>query len=207
MSCPPSVVAPTLVLAASLLAGCGAWTDPSPREGARGSGDVLPGCRVELWSWPVVGWGRHLMARIDCPEVLDGPPQIVEYCQAPLRFDYVAPDDPAFADRIVRALRRVGPPFGERRERREAVWAVSTEQAREILRPRLFSERYVLTGPNSNSGLHAVIQGAGLELPPHVVAGAGLIGSFPGIEMGPGEEIAESQWVAYGLSPPVDVDP
>jgi len=37
-----------------------------------------------------------------------------------LRSDHAAPAAPAFVDRIVRAVARVGPPFGNRRELREA---------------------------------------------------------------------------------------
>lgn len=198
---PRSLGISKIVALASLWHACSfAPTAPEPPR------STTSDCIVELSSWPVLGWGRHLVARVDCPEVTGRLPRVVEYGQAELRGDYVEPHDPAFGNRIVRARARIGPPFGERRERREVIWDVSAEQCRRFLRPRLFSERYALTGPNSNSGLRAVIEDVGLQLPADIASGGGIVGRYPGIDLSPGVEVPTHRWSEYGLSTPLVVD-
>lgn len=62
-----------------------------------------------------------------------------------------------------------------------------------------FSAPYVLLGTNSNSAMRAVLESAGLDVPPRVLGGAGMFGEFPGIDRLPGLEIDAEKWPLIGL--------
>lgn len=180
---------------------------------------------VELRSWVVFGQGRHLYALVyppghprwhavraaasaQAPE-RDVPPTAaelvgvarVEYWKTDLRDGYSPPTDAAKAERIAKVQDGVvvRPMLAPPDNRLEAAYTVTARQARELTRDRVFTERYLLLGPNSTSGLRAAFRAAGLEFPPRVLAGRGVLGEFPGVDLSPGSEIPAEAWSMFGL--------
>lgn len=216
--------------ALAVLALLGATAALSPA--LRGSGE-REWCTIELRSWVVMGRGRHLYAQIIPPD--DGEanaagsnaaspnaarsnaprwpadlPLVVEYWSTALRDNYAPPADPARAERIARMPlgHRVRPSLVTPPDNRlEATYKATFKQAQSLARDRVFERRYFLLGPNSTSGLRAAFESAGLRFPPRVLAGAGALGEFPGVDLPAGREAPEAEWAAYGLgaaAPPLD---
>lgn len=125
----------------------------------------------------------------------------IEYWRTGIRDGYAPPSDDNLADRIakVQAGTAVRPMLGPADNRLEAAYLVTPAQARELARDRVFQSRYLLLGPNSTSALRAAFRSAGLDLPAHVVAGRGVLGEFPGVDIDPGPEIAAEGWSRVGL--------
>lgn len=125
----------------------------------------------------------------------------IEYWRTGIRDGYAPPSDDNLADRIakVQAGTAVRPMLGPADNRLEAAYLVTPAQARELARDRVFQSRYLLLGPNSTSALRAAFRSAGLDLPAHVVAGRGVLGEFPGVDIDPGPEIAAEGWSRIGL--------
>ncbi len=125
----------------------------------------------------------------------------IEYWRTGIRDGYAPPSDDSLADRIakVQAGTAVRPMLGPADNRLEAAYLVTPAQARELARDRVFESRYLLLGPNSTSALRAAFRSAGLDLPAHVVAGRGVLGEFPGVDIDPGPEIAADGWSRVGL--------
>lgn len=168
----------------------GAGSDPPPSE-----------CACELRSWIVAGQARHLFLKIDCPPELAELSTVVEFTSAALRADFAPPAsgaiDPAPIAMMTRG-NRLRPALGPPDNRLEAAWTIDAKQAACLQRDRVFERAYFLLGPNSNSGMRAACEACGLELPPHVVGGEGLLSEFPGVGMDPGEERAAADWAARG---------
>lgn len=161
-------------------------------------------CNCELRSWVVAGRGRHLLLEIDCPAPLDDLDGVVEFTSAALREDYDPARDPSGAPRVASMTRGVRlQPFlnrvGAPEERIEARWTVDADAARCLLRDRLFESRYALLGPNSNSAMAGALASCGLALPDGVLAGAGILGEFPGVDFDPGPEVPADRWGEFGL--------
>jgi len=143
---------------------------------------------------------------IDCPGAFDDLDGVVEFTTAAYRDDYHPALDQAEAPRIARMTRGVRlQPFvtpgdaGFPGERVEASWAITPETARCLQRDRLFTNRYALLGPNSNSAMAAVLGLCGLDAPDAVLDGAGVFGEFPGVDLEPGKEIPRAEWAAFGI--------
>lgn len=177
-------------------------------------------CTIELRSWVVMGRGRHLYAQIIPPDgggasttgantarsnVLRWPadlPLVVEYWSTAVRDNYAPPADPQRAERIARMAlgHRVRPTLVTPPDNRlEATYKATFTQAQSLARDRVFERRYFLLGPNSTSGLRAAFESAGLKFPARVLAGAGVLGEFPGVDLPAGREIPAPEWAAYGL--------
>lgn len=160
-------------------------------------------CEAELRSWVVALRGRHMYLEIGCPigyEHLNGR---VEYTIASMRGDYERGADPAGGAKVARMTRGswIFPPAGapEPDHRLEARYEITVEQAICLQEDVMFREAYVLVGANSSSGLRAVMEGCGLELPAHVVASGGLFGAFPGVNASVGERMPAERWRMNGL--------
>ena len=161
-----------------------------------------PLVRVELRSWIVAGRGRHLYAVIDAPEPYEHLSTVVEFWDTTRRDSYtllgVENDAAARIAKYPRG-RRIHPMLVEPDDRLEAVFEITPTAAYELQRDRIFTHRYLLLGPNSTSGLRAAFRAAGLDLPEHVIRGAGILGEFPGVDLHPGDEIPPDRWAEFGL--------
>ncbi|MEM9083299.1 MAG: hypothetical protein AAGB34_06860 [Planctomycetota bacterium] len=166
------------------------------------SAPPLPPCTAELRSWVVAGRGRHLYLDLDCPEPITELSGRVEYTESRLRRGYVPPSDPQKVNRLVRLDRAsiLRPPI-ERlaQDRLEQRFELSAKQALFLQRDRLFLVRYQLLGPNSNSAMRSVLEAAGIQLNPKMIASGGPLGSFPGIQLPAGEEVPPSRWAEFGF--------
>ena len=146
-----------------------------------------------------------MLLEIDCPDAHDELDGVVEFTTASYRMDYDASLDLAEAPRIARMTPgvRLQPFLGSDdrfpKERVEARWEIPLETARCLQRDRVFADRYALLGPNSNSAMAAVLAACGIDAPDAVLAGAGLFGEFPGVDLDPGEEIPAAEWPAFGI--------
>jgi len=158
-------------------------------------------CTVELRSWVVAGRGRHLFLDCDCPDGYERLEDRIEYTTAALRRDFDAARDADGLRHIARMTRGdvLGPVFGERDERLEAKWRVGVDVVECLQRDAVFALEYRLLGPNSNSGIRAIAEGCGLTLPDRVLAGGGMLGEFPGIELSPGPEVPPDLWASVGI--------
>lgn len=190
---------------------CSLWLGACSRDDSPGSSqahaataDALdqPNVRVELRSWVVAGHGRHLFAEIIAPPPWEHLSTVVEFWSAAQRDGYTLGDEEsARAWRIAKVQRgmRARPPFIEADNRLEAVYTISPRAAMELQRDRMFTNRYLLLGPNSTSGLRAAFLAAGIDFPAHVLLGSGVLGEFPGVDLDPGEEIPPIRWADFGL--------
>lgn len=174
-------------------AGPRAPSEPEPPESA-------PVCRAELRSWVIAGRGRHMFLAIDCPPPRSDLSGVVEFANTAMRHDFDWTIDPIGAARIARmeVNERVRPAFGEPDNRLEATYELTIKQAACLQRDRVFEMPYFLLGPNSNSSMRAVCEACSVELPDHVLGGAGLFGEFPGVERSPGKEIPHQRWPDLG---------
>jgi hypothetical protein len=165
---------------AAVAAGGGVLSAPQPR--------LDTSCAVELRSWVVAGWGRHLYLQCECPPPHEHLSGRIEYTRASLRVD-AAPTWPQRFDPIARMSPGVWlrPVLGSPRDRLEARYSVAPAQASELQRDRVFSRAYRLLGPNSNSAIRAVMEQVGLTLPMRVVSSGGVLGSYPGVHLDPGD--------------------
>ncbi len=210
----PRLLGAAALLALALLTLLGATTGLVPSAlGILGAGEPRD-VTVELRSWVVAGRGRHMFAQVLLPGMTPEQvapsaearwpselPLVAEYWSTALRDDYRAPEDFNRIERIARMPlgHRVRPMGGEPDNRLEATYRVTMKQARDLMRDRVFSNRYFLLGPNSSSGLRAAMEAAGLKLPAQVLAGGGIMGEFPGVDFSPGREIPRSRWGDFGL--------
>lgn len=140
---------------------------------------------------------------IGCPvgyEHLDGR---VEYTIASMRDDYDWSNQSHDRPRVARMTRgsHISPPASapDPDNRLEAQYEITLEQARCLQQDTVFSEAYVLLRANSSSGLRAVLESCGLQMPAHVVNGGGVFGEFPGIDADPGTPIQAEDWLQHGL--------
>ena len=197
----PSRLAALGALASLLLtANCAqlpASFDPAPIASSRGV------CHAELRSWVVAGRGRHLFLDINCSEPRADLAGVVEFANTAFRDDFDWTLDPLGAPRIAKmaAGARIRPAFGEPDNRLESTYDLTIEQADCLLQDRLFDRAYYILGANSNSAMRAVCEACGLALPDRVLAGAGALGEFPGINHSPGDEIPHNRWTEFGWSP------
>lgn len=162
-------------------------------------------CRVELRSWVVSRPhpGRHLYLMIECPPGYEHLNGRVEYTSAALRWDFRPVGDPAFGPRVARMSRGaiLEPFFGDvNATRLEGLYIVTLEQAKCLQRDRMFSRQYDLLGPNSTSGLLAVLKDCGCPVPEHIARSTGWLSEFPGAEMPPGSELDATLWSTYGVA-------
>ncbi len=158
-------------------------------------------CRAKLRSFIVAGKGRHLYLLIDCPDEYDQYDGRVEYTTASMRSDYVAPNDRTGAARVAKmsAGRPLYPIIENADDRMEAEFEITLDQAICLQQDRVFSERYVLLGTNSSSGLRFTLEDCGCELPSRIVNSGGMLGDFPGIDKDPGRVLDRSLWPAFGI--------
>lgn len=160
-------------------------------------------CKCQIRSWIVAAQGRHLYMQIECPKPFNHLSGRVEFTEARLRSDYRVPAEPMRRNRLAR-LDRPGilrpPPFiTDPKDRLEAFFTISPEEAACLQRDRAFYAQYELLGPNSNSALRAAAEECGCGVPGHVTASAGVLGEFPGIERKPGPELPADKYPLYGL--------
>ncbi|TVQ59972.1 MAG: hypothetical protein EA379_09260 [Phycisphaerales bacterium] len=191
------------LLALSLVAVPACHEEPTPKHAAQAANVAeQPLVRVELRSWIVAGRGRHLYAVIDAPEPHEHLSTVVEFWDTTRRDAYtlhgVESDVSARIAKYPRG-KRIRPMLVEPDDRLEAVFQITPSAAYELQRDRIFEHRYLLLGPNSTSGLRAAFRAAGLDLPEHVLRGAGILGEFPGVDLHPGAEIPAERWADFGL--------
>jgi len=67
-----------------------------------------------------------------------------------------------------------------------------------LQRDRVFEFAYFLVGPNSNSAMRAACESCDVALPEAILAGGGVLGEFPGIDLDHGPEIPREEWVGLG---------
>ena len=169
-------------------------------------------CRAELRSFVVAGKGRHLYLLIDCPPEYDEFDGRVEYTTAAMRRDYTAPDDRSGAARVAKmtAGRPLLPIIENARDRFEAEYEITLEQAICLQQDRVFMARYALLGENSSSGLRRTLELCDCDMPSRILAGGGILGEFPGIDKDPGRLLDRELWPAFGVEgepeilPPAD---
>jgi hypothetical protein len=197
-----------LIPIVALLTACGRPVERGPAESPE---QIV--CTVELRSWVVAAQGRHLYLQCDCPEPFDHLDGRVEYTKLSLRPDFrpgLSWDDRSRVTlrdaaalpiaRMTPGTRLAPPPFVEDPDDRlEFAYALPVETVEALQDDVIFSEPYKLLGPNSNSGIRAVMERAGVELPASVLGGGGMLGAFPGIDKPPGAPIDASAWADLGL--------
>lgn len=160
-------------------------------------------CNAELWSWVVAEPhpGRHLSLLIDCGPAHAEFSGCVEFTSAALRTDYDRSND--HAPRVARMTRhiRLRPLTGSRTdtERLEYAYELTLDQARCLQRDRVWSAPYQLIGTNSSSAMRHALEDCGCSLPDHILRGGGFLGTFPGIDLSPGEEVGPADWGEFGL--------
>lgn len=148
-------------------------------------------CDCQLRSWVVAGRGRHLLAEITCPPGYEELSGVVEFTATALREDSGDFTGAPLVARMTPGV-RLTPTFGAPRpERIEADYRISVSQARCLMRDRVYSARYVLLGPNSNSAMRAALESCGLALPDSVLNRGGALDDFPGVRMDPGQVLPE----------------
>lgn len=143
-----------------------------------------------------------MFVRIDCPDKFDALDTIVEFTSAALRRDFVGPIDPENLPRIAKMTRgvRLRSALGAvPDDRLELSFKLDAGGALELQQDRLFSEPYVLVGPNSNAAMRAALASVGVELPERITSGGGVRGEFPGIDLHPGETLPAEQWGEFNL--------
>ena len=195
--------------------------DPTPRRDATRAGgaalalaalvacspgpappEAEPDCELELRSWVVAGWGRHLYLDCDCPEPHGDLSGRVEFTSVLLRPDR----EPGHEGRAVIARmtpgRVLGPILAEPRDRLEARYAAPVSVVRRLQEDAVFDTMYSLLGPNSNSALRAAMAGEGLALPRRVLESGAWWGEYPGVTMDPGPRLDHASWPMVGLEPP-----
>lgn len=165
-------------------------------------------CVAELRSWVVAGRGRHLYLELRCPPPYEGLSGRVEFTSLSLRPDYVRRADASGSPRLARMAPGVhlGPPRGlapAPDNRLVARFWLTPGQAACLQRQRVFSEAYVLLGPNSNSAMRHALESCGCGVPDAVLRGGGVLGEFPGIDTDPGEELPAWRWPLLGLPTPM----
>jgi hypothetical protein len=189
------------VAAVALLVGAAVWVwIGSVAGGPRQTSP--PRVRAELRSWVVAGRGRHLYLEILPVNSAGAGGERVEFTAAMLRRDYRYTRDRGGSPRVARMRGGpLNPPAfcGPPDNRLEATYELTPEQARCLARDRLFSTPYALLGANSNAGLRRVMSECGCALPPHVLAGGGWLGEFPGIDADVGEDVPETRWGEFGI--------
>ena len=187
---------------ASLQIGCSGDHETESEAASETSPESeAPMCRGELKSWVVAGRGRHLFLEIACPTPNEALAGLVEFASTAVRRDFNWTLDPDGHPRVSRMEigQRVLPAMaGPPDNRLEGVFEFSVEQAKCLLRDRLYTKPYFILGPNSNSAMRAACESCDFQLPDHVLNGGGVLGEFPGMEKSPGDEIPRSQWQTFG---------
>lgn len=174
-----------------------------------------PSATVELRSWRVAGQGRHLYLQIDAPTPFEHLRGRVEFTKISLRRDYTAPRsqrrrgvgatllgprfDAANLGRMSRGDHLLPVMPGDPADRLESDYTVTIDTARLLQQDLVFTAAYRLLGPNSNTGLRAAMERAGLELPARITDAGGPLGTFPGINADPGRPLDPALWSAVGL--------
>ena len=205
-----------LLLAALLTTACADESQPSHSADAPTTppDPTQTTCTVELRSWVVFAQGRHLYLDCDCPEPFERLSQRIEYTSAALRMDFdrgaasaLIAADPAWSPPIARMSRgaHLVPIVAEPDDRLEQAYMVPASVVLRLQADRLFANTYRLLGPNSNSALRAVLQEAGVPIPPSVLSSGGVLGAFPGIEKDPGPPIPPDRWSIGALPGPTPV--
>lgn len=189
-----------LIALSAALGACGGSPPSPPREPEKTH-------VAELRSWIVVGRARHLF--LDVRPIGDDSAVSratrIEFTTVMLRNDYRYTLDRSGGPRVGRyvgtaALRPLSfapAPDG----RLEARYELTAEQRACLERDRVFSEAYVLVGPNSNAAMRRVCEECGLSMPEEVRSGGGVFGEFPGIDSSVGAEVPRAEWSRFGVVP------
>lgn len=189
----------------ALLASLFVWG--AHRSASRSVGAAFPPvapvvCHAELRSWVVLGRGRHMYLRVECPPPFERLSGRVEFTSVMIRNDYRYTRDVSGQPRvgrmrggIVRPPTIAGPPDN----RLEAAYELTLDQVRCLRRDRVFEAAYMLIGPNSNAAMRRVTSECGVALPARVLAGIGLLGEFPGIDAEVGAEVEPAEWPRFGV--------
>jgi hypothetical protein len=152
----------------------------------------------------VAGNGRHLYLQVVCPAPFEHYSGRVEFTESRLRSDYRLPVDPAVRNQVAKLNRphvlRPPPFVTDMKDRLEAEFELTPDQARCLHRDRLFTARYELLGANSNAAMRRVAGECGCPLPAGMERLGGLFGEFPGIGADPGDEVPPERWGAHGLA-------
>lgn len=181
-----------------VLRGCGkAQADPAAPAAVM--------CSVELHSWVVASPhpGRHLYLQIIAPAGYEHLNARVEFTSAAMRWDYDPWSSGGNVPRVAMMSRgaRLRPMFGDGSETDvlEYTYSLTVEQVECLLKDRMWRAPYLLLGTNSTSGMRSALEDCGCTLPARVLAGGGVLGSFPGVDQDPGELMDGADWAEFGV--------